>query len=310
MTEAPLSGGPQQQSDDELFAYHEAGHAVAMWTLGLGVKVVSIEPKDGLNGYAEPALRYQDQPHHDIHTRRFIVEQNVLYLHAGDVASRLFRPSVGLGQASTDHRNIHRWLYSVEDSGTIQITWCNHLWQRAYELLHWPGNWFLVIGLAHQLLQHRTLHEAEATRYLHIATERLKHDPWMPNAVLVGEVREVCSPWHRKWYEQSAAAEQKEKRTDMPETIADLSARADVRPVSWALNPLSARARNLLRRAGIRTVVDLEDWNEWSLTRIWRGGPKTVSEILSAAARAGVRMGPPTRQYPHELNPHRWTSRI
>ena len=53
-----------------------------------------------------------------------------------------------------------------------------------------------------------------------------KHDPWMPNAVLVGEVVPVCSPWHRKWHEQAITEEQKPKRTEMPTTIADLSARA------------------------------------------------------------------------------------
>jgi hypothetical protein len=301
---------PEQKPDNELFAYHEAGHAVAMWVLGLGVKTVSIEPKGELSGYAEPALQYDDPPHNDLYARRFIVEQAVLYLHAGDVAARLLRPSVGLGQASRDHQIIHSCMYKVEDNGTVQITWCNHLWQRAYDLLHWPGNWFLVIGLAQQLLQHRTLHEREATRYLQLATERLKRDPWMPNAVLVGEVMPVCSPWHRTWYGQSLTATLKAKRTDMPVTITDLSARADLRPVAWALKPLSGRAQNVLKRANIRTVVDLEDWNEWSLGCVRGGGTKTVAEILDAAARAGVRMGPPTHQFPHELNPHRWPTRI
>src|SRR6185436_14343656 len=120
-------------TDDELFAYHEAGHAVAMWRLGLGVGKVSIEPEGDLRAYAESALEYEPAPEHDLDARRFIVEQNVLYLHAGDVAARLFRPSVGPGQASRDHQSIHRWMYRVEDSGTIQITWCNHLWQRAYD---------------------------------------------------------------------------------------------------------------------------------------------------------------------------------
>ncbi len=232
----------EQEPDDELFAYHEAGHAVAMWELGLGVKTVSIEREGDLRGYAEPALEYENPPDLDMHARRFIVEQNVLYLHAGDVAARLFRPSVGLRQASADHQNIHRWMYSVEDSGTVQITWCNHLWQRAYDLLHWPGNWYLVVGLSQQLLQHRSLDEAEATRYLHLATERLKHDPWMPNAMLVGEVVPVCSPWHRKWYEESLTATQPPKRTDMPTTIADLSARA---PMTAGRDARREQARRL-----------------------------------------------------------------
>jgi hypothetical protein len=296
--------------DMELFAYHEAGHAVAMWLLGLGVKSVSIEPKGSVLGYAEPACEYEQPPQNDHYAQRFIVEQYVLFLHAGDVAARFLRPSVGLGQASTDHQNIHRRMCTVEESGTVQITWCNHLWQRAYELLHWPGNWRLVVGLAHQLLQHRTLHEAEATRYLHLATERLKHDPWVPNVVLVGEVRQVCSPWHREWYHRSITAQQQVKPTHMPETIADLSARTDVRPITWALNPLSTRAQNLLKRCGVRTVVDLEDWNEWSLSGLRGGGRKTVNEILTAAARAGVRMARPVRQMPWQLNPYRWRLRI
>lgn len=58
--------------------------------------------------------------------------------------------------------------------------------------------------------------------------------------------------------------------------------------------------------AHVRAVVDLEDGNEWSLSRMRGGGTKTVNEILAAAARVGVRMGPPTRQFPWQLNPERW----
>jgi hypothetical protein len=30
------------EMDDELLAFHEAGHAVAMWRLGFGISVVSV----------------------------------------------------------------------------------------------------------------------------------------------------------------------------------------------------------------------------------------------------------------------------
>ena len=159
---------PEQKPDDELFAYHEAGHAVAMWVLGLGIKIVTIQPKGGLRGYAKPALHYEERHDSNIHYRRFIVEQHALYLHAGDVATRLLHPDVPLGQAAIDHKSVHEWMYNVEDNGTLQITWCNHLWQRAYDLLHWPGNWFLV--RVAQQMSRTACSEREATRYLQLAT--------------------------------------------------------------------------------------------------------------------------------------------
>lgn len=213
------------EADDELRAYHEAGHAVAMWKLGFGIRIVSIEPEGDLGGYAEPALEYDEPDDADVDARRFMVEQTVLYLHAGDVAARLLRPDAGLGQAQTDHKRVHERMYTVEDDGAVHITWCNHLWQRAYHLLAWPGQWYLVAGLAQQLLRHRTLGGAEAQLYLRKAGERLQYDPLMPNAVLIGEVTYVCSPWHRQWHQQSSTAVQKPKRTDLPGTIAALNAR-------------------------------------------------------------------------------------
>jgi hypothetical protein len=51
----------------------------------------------------------------------------------------------------------------------------------------------------------------------------------MPNAVFVGEVTYVCSPWHRAWHEQSVAAAPAPKRVHVPESIAGLSAKPIVR---------------------------------------------------------------------------------
>src|SRR5207244_13483687 len=92
---------------------------------------------------------------------------------------------------------------SVEDDGDVQLAWCGYLWQRTFTFLAWQGQWYLVVGLAHQLLQHRTLTGLEAERYLRTAAGKLKYDPWMPNAVLVGEVRYVTSPFHRDWHRKS-----------------------------------------------------------------------------------------------------------
>lgn len=305
-TTAPVAEpAPAPPLDRALVAYHEAGHAVAMWALGLGVRIVSIIPARGMSGYAEPAYEYAAQPEADIHTLRFITEQTVIQLHAGDVAARLFRPDVGLGQAGIDHRRIHKNLSSVEDDAALQITWCNHLWQRAYTLLAWPPTWYLVVGLAHQLLAHGTLDGKEVMRYLARAAEKLKYDPGTPNCILLGDVSYICSPWHRDWQQASPSAHPA-KRADLRESIAGLSAKADVRPIEQALPGLSARARNHLTRLDIRIAVDLEDWNAWSLGGFKGGGKKTVQEILDAAAAAGVPVAPPGYKMPWQLNPARW----
>jgi hypothetical protein len=296
---------PAAQPDLELIAYHEAGHAVAMWVLGLGVKIVSIVPARGMSGYAEPEYEYVAPADADLHTRRFIAEQSVIQLHAGDVAARLVRPDVGLGQAGIDHRRIHGNLAGVEDDAALQITWCNYLWQRAYTLLTWPPKWYLVVGLARQLLEHGTLDGKEATRYLARAAEKLKFDPGMPNCILLGEVSYVCSPWHRDWQQASPSAHPA-KRTDLRESIAGLSAKADVRPIEQALPGLSTRARRYLAHLDIRIAAELEDWNAWSLGGFKGGGKKTVQEIVDAAAAAGVPLGPAGYKLPWQLNPVRW----
>lgn len=95
----------------------------------------------------------------------------------------------------------------------------------------------------------------------------------------------------------------------MPATIDGLSARVDVRPIVPLLAPLSTRARGYLARLGIRTVADLQDWNEWSLRGFRGGGRKTVQEITDAAARAGIPVAPPAREYPWQLNPACWPRR-
>jgi hypothetical protein len=302
MTTAPAA---EPQRDDELIAYHEAGHAVAMWTLGLGIELVTIEPARGLSGYAIAASEYDEAADGDVYARRFMVEQSGIQLHAGDVASRLLRPDVGPGQAAMDHRRVHAYMSRVEDDGGLQITWCHYLWQRAYTLLSWPPTWYVIVGLARQLLEHRTLMGKEAERYLGRAAEKLKYDPRMPNCVLLGEVTYVCSPWHQDWQKASSASHVA-RRTDVPETIARLSAKADVRPITAALPGLSTRAKNYLAICDIRTAAELEDWTERALGMFKGGGKKTVQEIVDAAAATGVPLAPPSSKYPWQRNPARW----
>jgi hypothetical protein len=284
------------ERDDEMIAHHEAGHAVAMWLLGLGVEHASIEPAFGVQGHASPRFESVEETDADDWTRRFIVEEEAMFLHAGDVAARLVRPEVDVRQAAIDHEVIHAAMSRVERDPAVQAAWCIHAWQRAHALLARPLHRPLVAGLAGQLLAHRSLPGDEVERYLRRAQERLRYDPRIPNVVLLPEYPEVGSPWHRP--SPAATAElgqQSRKPSAVPATIAGLSARIDRRPVAAALGGLSARARASLHRAGIQTVADLEESGALTL-RVVRGcGPKTVAEIAEAVAQAGVEWeGPET----------------
>src|SRR4051794_26835253 len=182
MTEVVRRAPPLDVLDDEGTAYHEAGHSVAMWRLGFGIAEVSIEPTGTLRGYSHPARELVTRPDDSEATKRAHIEREATYLLAGDVATRLLRPDIGNGQSQSDHSRLHALMYAVEDDGDVQLAWCGYLWQRTYTFISWPGQWYLIVGLAHQLLEHRTLDGAAAERYLRLADQKLQYDPWMPNA--------------------------------------------------------------------------------------------------------------------------------
>jgi hypothetical protein len=305
MTEAKHGGPVDALLDDVESAYHEAGHAVAMWKLGFGISKVTIEPEGGLRGYADTARDLVPTPDAPIYARREIIEQHALYLHAGDVATRLLRPDVGLAQAGYDHRRLHGLMNEVEDDGDVQLAWCGYLWQRTFTFIAWQGQWYLIVGLAQQLLEHRTLNGEETERYLRIAAEKLKYDPWMPNAVLVGEVRNVTSPFHREWQRKAWETPLPKRRTEMPPTLVGLSARADTRKLGDVLD-ISTRAYRRLYWADILTVADLQDWSPHALGYIHRLGDKLRAEIVQAAGRAGIVLPSNDMPLPWKLNPDRW----
>lgn len=297
---------PAGNADEERIAYHEAAHGVAMWKLGFGIETITIEPSEGLAGHAKPARWFEIDPSFKDGQRRYAVEQNCMVLHAGSVAEYLLHLSDGRSTAGRDHNRIHHEMYQAEDDGSVQITWCNYIWQRTYTLLAWPGQWKLIVALAHALLKHRTLDGKSCDHYLSRIHEALKHDPSMPNCKLIGEVTNICSPWHRQWHAASLALPETAKRTELPAAVMAISAQADLRPIAWALSPLSTRAQRALQRATIRSVMDLECWSARSLRCLKGIGTKTACEIVEAAARAGVQLPPDDAPYPWQADRARW----
>jgi hypothetical protein len=296
----------ERPKDEEPLAFHEAAHAVAMWKLDHGIGSISIDPDERTLGHTRPARTYDLESARDPRGRRYIVEQNAIVLHAGSVAEQLLRPGNMQTGASIDHDQIHEEMYRVEDDGSIHITWCNYLWQRAYTLLAWPGQWKLIVALARALLTYRKLDGRSAEFYLKRADDVLRYDPSMPNAVLIGEVTYVCSPWHRTWHSKSVETTTPPKRTELPERVENMEPTPDLRPVRWALEPLSTRAQRCIENAGIRSVMDLAYWSPSALGWMRGAGKLTVQEIVDAAARAGVHIAPDDAPLPWVADPERW----
>jgi RNA polymerase sigma factor (sigma-70 family) len=69
------------------------------------------------------------------------------------------------------------------------------------------------------------------------------------------------------------------------------------------LDELSARPRNALRRAGIRSIYELEQWSEDELLCLKNMGRKSVDEVLALLAR--YPSAPPNAQIQHGVQ---WTS--
>lgn len=299
------SGNDTGVLNDEESAFHEAGHAVAMWKLGFGVQLVSIEPKGKLRAFTRPARDMVPTDDAPDSARRTIIERRAMFMLAGDVTTRIFRPDIGLGQSGNDHRDLHQLMYSVEDDGDVQMAWCGYLWQRAFTFMAWQGRWYLVVALARQLLDHRTLTGIETERFLRIAAAKLERDPTMPNCVLIGEVRNVASPFHREWLKKSWETPLPKRLLEVPSSLVGLSAQADVRKVGDVLD-ISSRAYRRLYFAGIHTVVDLQDWSPRALSALPALGAKTLGEITAACDAAGIVLQRDGAPYPWVADPQRW----
>ena len=80
----------------------------------------------------------------------------------------------------------------------------------------------------------------------------------------------------------------------------------DLRPVLWALGPLSTRSQRCLANAKIRSVMDLAYWSPRALSSLRGAGKLTIHEIVDAAARAGVHIAPGDAPLPWDADPERW----
>jgi len=166
-------------------AYHEAGHHVMKWHLGLSMGEVTIKPDHENDTLGSSAS------HHQIFKRELLeelweissptpgqekrIENHIMVCFAGREADLIFRPKKkGLYGASGDYNQAQLLLHILVDeiSPQFPVYW-KLLLLRTRGILALPGVWCAVEGLAQALLERETLSGRESRKVIREARDRL-----------------------------------------------------------------------------------------------------------------------------------------
>jgi hypothetical protein len=280
-------------------AFEGAAQAVAMWKLSVALVEVTIpmatgEPPDVSAFAGRTTARL---------ARRARDEEAATTLLAVDAAKILLRQQPCSWTTSDNHDLVHRLMEPYDSCSSVQVAWCEYLWQRAYALVAPPMNWALVAALAELLARYAPLPGVTVERYLAWTADTLAEGATFD---VDAELALIGSPFHRDACLAACRARLPMMQTEAPEAIACAAAETGVIPIADLLPSLSAHAHRCLKAAGIRFQVDLEDWNAGSLRSIRGVGKKTLREIVDAVSGAGLRMAPDDSSYPWRTNPRRW----
>jgi hypothetical protein len=172
----------------EVVAYHEAGHAVVAWRLGVGIRRASIVPEeqDGSAGHVlnRKLLR---QSSYDIELAdrfspsRLQAEKRVMVSMAGELAQRRFRQhSVRAYHVSSDREHIidilTRYAACPGPGEPIDITTHYNL-LREWTNAMLENDWYLVEAFADALIERRTLSSSEVRETLLAAMDKKFNRP-------------------------------------------------------------------------------------------------------------------------------------
>jgi len=156
----------KKMADLEATAYHEAGHAVAAFQLGIriGRRGVSIIPaKDGSLGLVDILKGFRGRP--DIMTSdrmRLGAEKQAIVSFVGEIAQRKFRPrSVRRDHGWSDRyktTDLMGYFVATDKELRAYLKWL-HI--RAELFVSSPYNWSLIEAVAAMLLERKRLSAEE-----------------------------------------------------------------------------------------------------------------------------------------------------
>ncbi len=152
--------------DLQATAYHEAGHAVVAWWLGVGIRRATIIPDKSdnsrghvLNHSLRPSTYEGIELADPFDTSRLRAEKRVMVSMAGEMAQRRFNPhSVRFYHASSDREYIIGVLerYAIWRDG-IRDTRPHHKLLQGWTEMILSRLWYVVETVANALLERRTL---------------------------------------------------------------------------------------------------------------------------------------------------------
>lgn len=159
-------------------AYHEAGHHVMKWHLGLSLGPVTIKPDHenktlGTSFYHRTPFKketIQKLWEYEYPTPGQVrrIENLVMVCLAGREAERIFKPKRRwLGKPSKDDEQAQNFLHVLVDeiSPQFPVYW-KLLWLRTKDTLSTPMVWNAVEGLTQALLERETLTGKEAKQVI------------------------------------------------------------------------------------------------------------------------------------------------
>ncbi len=143
-------------------AYHEAGHAIAAWNVGMEPRVITIIPDDTSDG------RYLHHPYlTDVHPDwdnspevQRLLENRALVSLAGGAAQRRFNPrGFRWANCRADHEQMQQTVLFLTggDPGEEFTAYWKLIEVRANNLVAFAPNWKLISAVARALVRHRQL---------------------------------------------------------------------------------------------------------------------------------------------------------
>ncbi len=137
-------------------AYHEAGHAVVAYFLGVRIKKVSIIPgKDYVGIVIHEKVVRGLAPEIDMSLLNFNrMEKLARIAIAGDIAQKIHAPKSGDG-ASSDRQTVADVAFRLNGSSEAASAWITWLKVSVTDTV--KNRWAFVDAIAHELVKHKQL---------------------------------------------------------------------------------------------------------------------------------------------------------